>query len=343
MGPVLRPDVPGEPGGDVVGRAARGPGHRPQGLPRPKPVVGAEGVDPGDQGGAVPVAGKGQLHRVVFDLVQALEVVPQGVFQVGPHGDVGGDIKQDVVRREQNAPLFLPQADLPRGVAGGLDDLQSAVPHGEHVPVGEGDAGEALQVGAQGPGGVGLQEDPGLGGGEALPGEALVGEGPEIGIVGPEGHGVVPRPDVDGPPRGDEVQALAGVVGVDVGAEDIQPGPVRPGLGQPLLDGPPAGGQAEARVDEQGPVRPPDEVGVELLQGVVRQGDGDAVDVPGDLLDHWGTLLSGKTEQAPPRPERRERQGPFSFLFGNRISQRPAPDSRWRSPRTAAGGRSRTT
>ena len=54
--PVLRPNIPGHPGGDLVGGKPRGPFHDGPGLRHPVAVVGEQGVDAGGQVSAVPVA-----------------------------------------------------------------------------------------------------------------------------------------------------------------------------------------------------------------------------------------------------------------------------------------------
>ena len=133
--PTVGLDVPGHPAGHLVGGEAGLPLDDGQGLPHPVPVVGEEGLDPRLQIPGVPVAGEGQLHREGPDLLQTLQVPAQGVGHIGPHGNVGGDVKEDVVGGEQNPRRLQPQAQLPRGVAGGGDDLEGVVPHGEDLPV----------------------------------------------------------------------------------------------------------------------------------------------------------------------------------------------------------------
>ena len=97
----LRPagglDVPVHPAGGLVGGEPRLPLEDGQGLPHPVSVVGEQGLDPLPQVGGVPVAGEGQAHRQGPDLLQALQIPPQGVGHVGPHGDVGGDVKENVI------------------------------------------------------------------------------------------------------------------------------------------------------------------------------------------------------------------------------------------------------
>ena len=79
-----------------------------------------------------------------------------------------------------------------------------------------------------------------------------------------------------------------GVVGVEVGQEDVRVGHVYTQLRQAGFQSRPAFLLPEAGVHQQVPVAA-DEVGVQVPEGIPRQGDGDAVEVGGDLGDHGGT------------------------------------------------------
>ena len=72
------------------------------------------------------------------------------------------------------------------------------------------------------------------------------------------------------------------MVGVDVGEKDVQGVLLRPSGPQALLEALAALRQAEAGVDEQAAVPPPDEVGVELPQRVRGRGMGSRK-IPGRI------------------------------------------------------------
>ena len=60
----------------------------------------------------------------------------------------------------------------------------------------------------------------------------------------------------------------------------------QPQLSQPREEGLPAGRLAEPRVDEQITVLPPNQIGVELLERISRQGNGNPMDILHDFLRH---------------------------------------------------------
>lgn len=137
--------------------------------------------------------------------------------------------------------------------------------------------GPKFRAGLVAPGGLQLLHR------KALPEKALVDARPVGILVGLVGEGEVPLPQVQGAPGADHLRGQPGVVGVDVGEKDIQGVLLRPGGPQALLEGLAALRQAEASVDEQAALPPPDQVGVELPQRVPGQGNGQPEDPRQDL------------------------------------------------------------
>ena len=190
-----------------------------------------------------------------------------------------------MVRGEEDLLVCHPQADLTRGMAGGSNDLQGIFPHGEPVPVLQGLVIGQVQVRTQGPGRVGAGGDPQLLRGKALLEKPLVNAAPVFLLPGPAGEGIVPPPDIDGAPWAHHLRGQPGVVGVNVGEQHIQGIVLRPGGPQPCLESLAARGLPEARVNEQASLPPPDQIGIELPQGVAGQGNGQAKQ-PRQQLQH---------------------------------------------------------
>ena len=259
--------------------------HHRQGLVQAPVVVLQKLGDPLVEVAGLPVAGQGQAHVVGVDLPEAVQIGAQGVLHLDPGGDVGGDVKEDVVSGEHDPLLLHPEAHLTGGVAGHQQALEAVAPHLQDLPV-----PKALIVPAggrgHGAGGIGLLHPGQQMAGEALLLEALLQLVP-VDLAGVEviQGGAVGLTDVDGPVLGG-LGGQSGVVGVEVGEQDVHLSPPEPQLPEPGEQGLPAGGLAEAGVDEDGPVGALDEIGVELLERVPRQGHGDAVNSFDDFLRH---------------------------------------------------------
>lgn len=90
----------------------------------------------------------------------------------------------------------------------------------------------------------------------------------------------------------EQFRSQTGVVRVQMGQEDVRVGHVYAQLRQTGFQSRPAFLLPKARVYQQIPVAA-NEVGVQVFEGVPRQGDrGCPVEVGGDLGDHGGRLLS---------------------------------------------------
>jgi len=186
--------------------------------------------------------------------------------------------------------MFLPQHHVPRRVSRRVQGLEvvAAVVEGvpiEHalVPV----TGERSQY----PSGIGVDQLV-----QQLQGEALGGhQGIEFPPSGVVCAGDLPRQTLavyianeQAAGGAEQFRSQTGVVRVQMGQEDVRVGHVYAQLRQTGFQSRPAFLLPKARVYQQIPVAA-NEVGVQVFQRVPRQGDGDAVEVGGDLGDHGGT------------------------------------------------------
>ena len=272
--PAAGPDAPAHaPGGLVGGEARAVPEDGAQPL-QPPVVVLQQGVHPGRQLSPAPVAGQGQPDGQPPHGAQAVQIAAQGVLHLQPGGDVGGDVEEDVVAGEEDPLPLVPEAHLPRRVAGHGEAAQAAGPRLHHGAGRQGAVAVGISRG-QGPGGVGRVLGQQLRW-EALGPEQLVPPGP-LGLVRVLQVVPVGAAGVDPPRLPHHLRRQAGVVGVEVGEHHVHVPPVHPQLGQAGEEGPAARLLPEAGVDQNPALPAGEQIAVQLPQRVARQGHRDAV------------------------------------------------------------------
>ena len=247
------------------------------------------------------VAGEHQGHVQPPDLLQTGEIGGEGVLQIGPPGDVGGDVEEDVIAGHQDLPVRFVEAHVARRVPGGSDAAKPVRPDRERLAVGQGRELDPSLRAVEVPGVV-LERPLQL-----LPRETVrdveVEEAPKprLAVVLPllddAGLGLA---EVHPGALGGELADLAEVVGVEVSHEEV-------GLREihlQSLEGREHGLAAlvavHPRVDDQGPLRPAHEVRVEILQRVPGEGDLDPEDVGKDLLYHRSAPPSSRCRSRRP-------------------------------------------
>ena len=194
-----------------------------------------------------------------------------------------------MVAQQQDAVGRLPQHHLSRRVAWRVQGLEVVAAVVEGVPV-EHALVPVTGGRSQHPGGVGVGQLAQQLHREALCGHQLVEfppPGVDAGGLSRQALAVYVA-DEETAGGAEQLGGETGVVGVEVGQEDVRVSHVHAQLCQTGFQGRPTFLLPEAGVHQQVSVAA-DEVGVQVFQRVPRQGDGDAVEVGGDLGDHGGT------------------------------------------------------
>ena len=290
--PIFGPDAPGHPSRDFEGEQPRLLPDHLEALLQPVCMVPQQRVHTGMEISGGPVGGQGRFYVILPHLLQTAQVTAQGIFQIGPAGDVGGDVEQHMVAGKHDLLLRHPQAQVAGRVARGTEDLQAIAPHLQHIPRRQAGIAIKARVRRKTPAWVRLRGNPEHLRRDAGHGEARVFLTLQFKTRAPHDPVPVQVVDEDTAGRGGHLRQQAGVVRVEVGQKNIGILHAYVQLPQPVEERPAAGLLPEARVDQQAAVLPADQIAVELTKGVVGQRDGDAVDVAHDFTRHDLRLLS---------------------------------------------------
>ena len=122
--PAVGADLPFHSAGDLIGRQ---PGLRFYDVPgvrKPRLVVCQKPVYALVVVSGLSVPRKCQADRDVPETAQGIQVGAQGILHLRPGGDIGRDVKKDIVCCKKDAMVCVPQTELTGGVAGSRQALQ---------------------------------------------------------------------------------------------------------------------------------------------------------------------------------------------------------------------------
>ena len=83
----------------------------------------------------LPVSRQRDCHLIPADLIQAAQIIPQGILHLRPVGDIGGNVEQHMVSQDHGSGPLQEKAHLPRRMSRRLDGPQAVSSGLEHIPL----------------------------------------------------------------------------------------------------------------------------------------------------------------------------------------------------------------